>query len=95
MRYIYINDKELTYSNWKLFYGSIGKPMDPDDEFELCKQHRWPLPKELAEKRRAHIQKLHSEGAPKSWIAKLYGMSRTQVGRIIEQPVDKTEKPLM
>lgn len=44
---------------------------------------RKKIPEDLLEKRRAHMKKLHADGNPYAWIAKLYEMSTVQAYRII------------
>ena len=47
------------------------------------KRSRLPVPDDLRNKRKAHMQKLHTEGNPYTWIAKLYEMDKEQVRRIV------------
>lgn len=54
------------------------------NDTEWYKNRRLPLPQDLRDKRIAHMKKLHAEGAPYAWIAKLYKMTRTHVRRIIQ-----------
>ncbi len=46
-------------------------------------KERRPIPEDLANKRKAHMQALRADGNPYSWIAKLYEMSRVQVYKIV------------
>ena len=48
------------------------------------RQQRRPIPEELLNKRKAHMQKMYNEGTPYSWIAKFYELDRAQVLRIIK-----------
>ena len=74
-----LNNK--TYDEWKIFVGGWGMP--DTSTLEIYKFQRRPLPTELQNKRANHMKELHSKGAPISWIARLYRMSRNHARRII------------
>lgn len=54
-----------------------------DTYYYKCR--RLPLPEDIKQKRREHMQKLYNEGAPYSWIAQRYKLDRAQVRRIINE----------
>lgn len=74
-----LNGKD--YYDWRNLIAGWGMP----DSYTLyeAKRRRLPLDPETARKRQEHMQTLHSDGAPYSWIAKLYEIDRAQVYRII------------
>jgi DNA invertase Pin-like site-specific DNA recombinase len=71
----------LTYDDWVGRIAGWGMP----DNLALAyyKKRRLPLSQELEEKRRQHMVELKKKGYSQIWIAKLYGLNRMQVYRII------------
>lgn len=72
----------MTYDEWFARVASWGMA----DKYELkrYRQQRLPIPETLKEKRRDHMVDLNTKGYPKTWIARLYGITRMQVTRIIK-----------
>lgn len=81
MKTISFNGKTLDYITWRNLYGGWGT-IGPDDTIAYSSR-RSMLPEEIKNKRTEHIKKLHAQGAPCAWIAKMYQISRTHVWRII------------
>lgn len=74
-----LNKKGQDYSTFNSFasWGFVEIP------HSYIKSRR-PIPEELLNKRKEHMQKLYEEGSPIAWIAQLYEMSRVQARRIIK-----------
>ena len=71
----------FNYGDWVIRVGGWGIP--DEDLMRSYKRKRLPLPDDLKEKRRLHMIDMRAKGYPVSWIAKMYGISRMQVTRII------------
>ena len=69
------------YEDWVLI---AGWGMTRIEETQYYASRRMPLPPELKEKRRLHMIELRDKGAPYSWIARLYKLSRMQALRIVK-----------
>lgn len=71
----------MNYDRWYVVssWGVVGS-----NDASWYKNRRLPFPQDIKDKRTAHMKKLHAEGAPYAWIAKLYDMTRTHVRRIIQ-----------
>lgn len=70
-----------SYDEW-VFKARWGKP--GSEELRRHKDKRIPLSPKLKEERRKHMLLLYNNGINCNWIAKLYGLSRVQVRRIIK-----------
>lgn len=55
-------------------------------EIKVLSSQRKPIPPDLALARRDHMVALINQGAPKTWVARLYKISRTQLYRILSTP---------
>ena len=69
------------YERWEL----LTKMRMDTDLFEMFnyKDRRRPLPADKQLLRYNEMKKLHDDGAPYAWIAKVYRLNRSQVRRII------------
>lgn len=69
------------YEAWEMRSGGIGIP-----DTELIRSYatrRLPLPDDLLEKRKKHMQYAYKTCGSYTWVARLYDMDRAQVRRII------------
>jgi DNA invertase Pin-like site-specific DNA recombinase len=76
-----MTENKLTYDEWKVRIAGWG--MVEPQALSYYKKRRLPISEELKEKRRKHMIDLNTKGYPKTWIARLYGITRMQVTRII------------
>lgn len=69
-----------SYTRWELL---AKMTIDSMQDMYPYKERRLPMPEEKRLSRYNAMVKLHTNGAPYAWIAKLYRINRSQVRRII------------